>query len=143
MIRGLMTDQEWGIFAPFLASPSPLGGRPPKDHRKVLDGVFWISRTGAPWRDLPEMLGNWNSVHKQFRRWCLSGVWDVLLQALADSGGDADVLQMIDSTTVRAHRCAAGEKGGRRTRHLAARAAGSPPRSTSVATRKALPSARC
>ncbi len=106
-----MTDQEWGIFAPFLASPSPLGGCPPKDHRKVLDGVFWISRTGAPWRDLPEVLGNWNSVHKQFRRWCLSGVWDVLLQALADSGGDADVLQMIDSTTVRAHRCAAGEKG--------------------------------
>ncbi len=143
MIRGLMTDQEWGIFAPFLASPSPLGGRPPKDRRKVLDGVFWISRTGAPWRDLPEVLGNWNSVHKQFRRWCLSGVWDVLLQALADSGGDADVLQMIDSTTVRAHRCAAGEKGGRRTRHLAARAAGSPPRSTSVATPKALPSARC
>lgn len=143
MIRGLMTDQEWGIFAPFLTSPSPLGGRPPKDHRKVLDGVFWISRTGAPWRDLPEVLGNWNSVHKQFRRWCLSGVWDVLLQALADSGGDADVLQMIDSTTVRAHRCAAGETGGRRTRHLAARAAGSPAKSTSVATRKALPSAQC
>ena len=59
-----MTDQEWGIFAPFLASPSPLGGRPPKDHRKVLDGVFWISRTGAPWRDLPEgraFAGNWRT----------------------------------------------------------------------------------
>ena len=39
-----------GFFAPFLTSPSPLGGRPPKDHRKVLDGVFWINRTGAPWR---------------------------------------------------------------------------------------------
>jgi transposase len=77
-----MTDQEWAIFAPFLISPSSLGGRPPKNHRKVLDGVFWISRTGAPWRDLPEVLGNWNSVHKQFRRWCQSGVWDVLLQAL-------------------------------------------------------------
>jgi transposase len=73
--------------------------------------VLWINRTGAPWRDLPEALGNWNSVHKQFRRWCLSGVWDVLLQALADSGGDTDALQMIDSTTVRAQRCAAGEKG--------------------------------
>jgi transposase len=72
VIRGLMTDQEWAIFAPFLISPSSLGGRPPKNHRKVLDGVFWISRTGAPWRDLPEVLGNWNSVHKQFRRWCQS-----------------------------------------------------------------------
>src|SRR5436305_1090213 len=103
-----MTDQEWAIFAPFLVHPSPSGGRPPRDHRKVLDGVFWINRTGAPWRDLPETFGNWNSVHKQFRRWCLSGVWDLLLQALADSGGNAEALQMIDSTTVRAQRCARG-----------------------------------
>ena len=143
MTRGLMTDQEWAIFAPFLVHPSPSGGRPPRDHRKVLDGVFWINRTGAPWRDLPETFGNWNSVHKQFRRWCLSGVWDLLLQALADSGGNAEALQMIDSTTVRAHRCAAGEKGGCRNRHLAARGAGSPPRSISAATPKVLPSARC
>jgi transposase len=63
-------------------------------------------------------LGNWNSVWRQFRRWCLTGVWDILLQALADSGGDVDALQMIDSTTVRAHRCAAGEKGGSQTQAL-------------------------
>jgi transposase len=143
VIRGLMSDEEWTIFEPFLTRPSPQGGRPPKNHRKVLDGVLWINRTGAPWRDLPEVLGNWNSVHKQFRRWCLSGVWDVLLQALADGGGDADALQMIDSTTVRAHRCAAGEKGGRRTRRSAARAAASPQRCISVATPMDLPSARC
>jgi transposase len=43
----------------------------------VLDGVFWITRTGAPWRDLPEVFGNWNSIWRQFRRWCGSGVWDV------------------------------------------------------------------
>jgi len=143
VIRGLMSDEEWAIFAPFLARPSPQGGRPPKNHRKVLDGVFWINRTGAPWRDLPEVLGNWNSVHKQFRRWCLSGVWDLVLQALADSGGDADALQMIDSTTVRAHRCAAGEKGGFRTRRSVARVAASPPRSISAATPRGLPSVRC
>jgi transposase len=57
-----------------------------------------------------ERFGNWNSVWRQFRRWCESGVWDILLQALADGGGDVDMLQMIDSTTVRARRCAAGEK---------------------------------
>ena len=67
-------------------------------------------RTGAPWRDLPPAFGKWNSVWKQFRRWCESGVWDLLLQALADSGGALDMLQMIDSTIIRAHRCAAGEK---------------------------------
>ena len=110
MIRGLMTDEEWAIFAPFLTTPSSRGGRPPKNHRHRLDGILWICRTGAPWRDLPAAFGKWNSVWKQFRRWCESGVWDLLLQALADSGGALDMLQMIDSTIIRAHRCAAGEK---------------------------------
>lgn len=108
MIRGLMTDEEWAIFVPFLTTPSAQGGRPPQNHRRVLDGVFWICRTGAPWRDLPDALGNWNSTWRQFRRWCHSGIWDLILQAFADGGGDLDMLQMIDSTTVRAHRCAAG-----------------------------------
>ena len=106
----------------------------------MLDGVFWISRTGAPWRDLPEVLGNWNSVHKQFRRWCLSGVWDVLLQALADSGGDADVLQMIDSTTAKAHRAAAGGKGGPISRRSAALAAGERQKSMLLSMVAAAPS---
>lgn len=134
MIRGLMTDEEWAIVEPFLTSRSSQGGRPPGNHRLVLDGVLWVSRTGAPWRDLPEVFGNWNSVWRQFRRWCLSGVWDIVLQALADSGGDLDTLQMIDSTTIRAHRCSAGEKGGFNSRRSAVRAAGSPPRSISAAT---------
>jgi transposase len=110
MIRGLMTDEEWAIFAPFLMTASSRGGRPPMNHRHRLDGILWICRTGAPWRDLPATFGRWNSVWKQFRRWCESGVWGLLLQALADSGGTLDMLQMIDSTIVRAHRCAAGEK---------------------------------
>jgi transposase len=60
VIRGLMTAEEWAIFARFLTTPSSQGGRPPQDHRKVLDGVFWIGRTGAgaPWRDLPDALDN-------------------------------------------------------------------------------------
>ena len=110
MLRGLMTDDEWALVAPFLTIPSTQGGRPLGNHRRVLDGILWIDRTGAPWRDLPDDFGKWNSVWRQFRRWCLSGVWDIILQALADSGGELDALQMIDSTTNRAHRCAAGEK---------------------------------
>jgi transposase len=112
LVRGLMTDDEWVFFEPFLTGRSEQGGRPARNHRRVLDGIFWIARTGAPWHDLPEELGNWNSVWRQFRRWSASGLWDVLLQALADTGGDAETLQMIDSTIIRAHHCAAGAKGG-------------------------------
>jgi transposase len=143
MIRGLMTDEEWEIVAPFLTTPSSGGGRPPGNHRRVLDGVLWICRTGAPWRDLPETFGNGNSVWRQFRRWSLSGVWDGVLQALADSGGELDMRQMIDSTTVRAHRCAAGEKGGFSSRRSAARAAGSPPRFIFAAMPSACQSVSC
>ena len=143
MTRGLMTDEEWEIVEPFLTRPSSGGGRPPGNHRRVLDGVLWICRTGAPWRDLPEEFGNWNSVWRQFRRWCLSGVWDIVLQALADSGGNLEALQMIDSTTIRAHRCAAGEKGGFGSTRSAALAAGSPPRCISAAMRSGFPLASC
>lgn len=134
MIRGLMTDEEWAVIEPFLTTASSRGGRPPASHRRVVDGILWICRTGAPWRDLPQAFGNWNSVWRQFRRWCEFGVWHVLLQGLADSGGEWDVLQMIDSTTIRAHRRAAGEKGGFNSRHLAVLAADSRPRSISAAT---------
>ncbi|RKK03756.1 transposase [Pseudoroseomonas wenyumeiae] len=96
----------------------PFRGRPPGSHRRVLDAIFWVACTGVPWRDLPPELGNWNSVHRQYRRWTTSGLWDVLLQALADGGGDADAFQMIDSTIVRAHHCAAGAKVVRRLWHL-------------------------
>jgi transposase len=125
----LLSDEEWAFFAPFVIESGARRGRPPADHRRVLDAIFWIARTGAPWRDLPAELGNWNSVHRQYRRWTASGLWDVMLQALAEGGGD-DALQMIDSTIVRAHHCAAGARGGLRTRLLAARAAASRPRST-------------
>jgi Transposase and inactivated derivatives len=140
LIRGLLTDEEWSFFEPFVVSVSPLGGRPAGDHRRVLDGVFWIARTGAPWRDLPAELGNWNSVFRQFRRWTASGLWDVMLEALADGGGEADLLQMIDSTIVRAHHCAAGGRGGLAAMVLAARAVASRASSTSAATRTACPS---
>ena len=143
MVRDLLTDEEWAVFAPFVIETGPLRGRPPTDHRRVLDAIFWIARTGAPWRDLPAELGNWNSVHRQFRRWTASGLWDVLLQALADSGGDADALQMIDSTIIRAHHCAAGARGGLRARVLAARAVASRPKSTFVPMSTACLSASC
>ena len=132
MIRGLMTDDEWAYFEPFLIHRG--GGRPPRNHRRVLDAVFWLMRTGAPWRDLPEEFGNWNSIFRQFRRWADSGIWDVILEGLAESGvGDA-ALQMIDATITRAHHCAAGGRGGLSATRSVARAAASLPKSTPAPT---------
>ncbi|PHR68912.1 MAG: hypothetical protein COA64_16745 [Henriciella sp.] len=119
-----MSDEEWAFFAPFVIETGPKRGRPPKDHRRVLDGVFWIARTGSPWRDLPESFGPWASVCRQFRRWTLAGVWDVILEALNEAEGSPDSVQMIDSTIARAHHCAAGARGGFRIRVLAVRAFG-------------------
>ena len=126
MIRGLMADDEWAYFEPFLIHHR---GRPPDNHRRVLDAVFWLMRTGAPWRDLPEEFGNWNSIFRQFRRWADSGIWDVILEALAGSGLADATLQMMDATIVRAHHCAAGGKGAASATRSAVRAAASRPRS--------------
>jgi transposase len=127
MIRGLMSDEEWGYFEPFLVRKR---GRPARNHRRVLDAVFWMMRTGAPWRDLPEEFGEWNSIWRQFRRWADSGIWDVILEALAGSQVSEMTLQMIDATIIRAHHCAAGGKGGLNGTHSVGHGAGSRPRST-------------
>ena len=130
-----MSDEEWAFFEPFVVEKGPRRGRRPRDHRLVLDGVFWIASTGTAWRDLHSHFGEWNSVYRQFRRWTAAGVWDVMLEALNEAGAGHGGVQMIDSTIVRAHQHAAGAlKKGIRTKVLAARAAASRPRSISAAT---------
>jgi transposase len=127
-------------FQSVVASASRLGGRPALDRRRVSDAIFRIARTGAPWRDLPAELGNWNPLFRQFRRWTASGLWDVMVEALADGGGDADLLQMIDSTGIRAHHGAARGRAGRVDPVPAVRAVASRASSTSAAMRTACPS---
>ena len=139
MARNLMSDAEWAFFEPFLKAIRNPNGRRPVDHRLVLDGVFWIARTGAPWRDLPEEFGKWSSVYRQFRRWTLAGLWETILEVLNDSQAVPDTVQMIDSTIVRAHHCAAGARGGLEKRILAVQKVASRPRSTSSPTAAACP----
>ena len=130
MVRGLMSNKEWAFFKPFVTVRGPKRGRPASNHRLVLDGVFWIARTGAPWRDLPDHFGNWNSIYQQFRRWSVSGLWDTMLEALNATGAAQSSVQMIDSTIVRAHQHAAGAKGGLRLKISGAREVASRPRFT-------------
>jgi transposase len=126
--RGLMSDKEWAFFEPFVIETGPKRGRPAGNHRLVLDGVFWISRTGAPWRDLPEEFGKWGSVYRQFRRWSVAGLWDAMLEALNATEAAQSSVQMIDSTIVRAHQHASGAKRGLITRVSGALAVARRPR---------------
>jgi len=77
-----MEDAEWAFFEPFLEGIRGRGGRRASGHRRILDSIFWIARTGSPWRDLPEEFGKWSSVYRQFRRWTLAGLWELVLDAL-------------------------------------------------------------
>lgn len=123
-----MEDAEWSFFQAYIMAIRGRGGRPARNHRLVLDGIFWIARTGAQWRDLPEEFGKWSSVYRQFRRWTLAGLWELVLDTLNDSGVLTDQVQMIDSTVIRAHHQAAGAKGGLKKRVLAVQKVVSRPR---------------
>ena len=128
LARLLMSDEEWAFFEEFILAIRGRGGRPASNHRRGLDGVFWIARTGAQWRDLPEEFGKWSSVYRQFRRWTLAGLWELILGSLNDSGTAAPQVQMIDSTIIRAHHLAAGAKGGLKRKVLAVQKVASRPR---------------
>ncbi len=135
--RGDLTDSEWRILNPLLPNRGERGP-PILDKRRTVNGILWVLRTGAPWRDMPERYGNWNSVFVRFTRWSKLGVWDAAFETLASLGPPADEEHAINSTIVRAHQHAAGVKGGIKIRKRSvARAAASRPKSTSAPTPKA------
>lgn len=134
--RQELSDGQWERLQPLLPSPCPVTGRPAKDHRLVINAILWRLKTGAPWRDLPERYGPWQTVYSRFRRWQRAGVWERVLAALqADGNGRRELdwtLHFIDGTTVRAHQHAAGAKKGAVIRRSAAPVAGSRRKSTSA-----------
>ena len=132
MSRGDLTDEQWHIFDQLLPDR---GGRGPaiRNKRRRVNGILWVLRTGAPWRDMPERYGKWNSVFVRFTRWSKLGVWDAAFETLASLGPPTDDEHAIDSTIVRAHQHAAGVKGGIKiSKHSAVRAAASRPKSISA-----------
>ena len=102
-----LTDNQWIKIRDFLrGDPNVYIGTNEEECRLFVEGVLWISRSGAQWRLLPARYGKWNSVYKRYARWCDQGVWERMLAYFA---GDSDMENgMIDSTIVRAHPCAAG-----------------------------------
>nr|WP_235035207.1 IS5 family transposase [Roseomonas sp. 18066] len=115
MARFDLTESEWSIIAPLL--PNKPRGVPRVDDRRVLNGIFYILRTGSPWRDLPERYGPYTTVYNRYNRWARAGVWLRIFEMLAASSPQS--LQLIDSSIVRAHQHAAGGQKGARITPLA------------------------
>ena len=121
MIRTVLTDAQWEQIAPLLPGKKGDPGRSGDDNRRSLEGILWIVRTGAPWRDLPDVFGNWFTVWKRFRRWALKGVFEKVFKTLS---GEPDMeYALIDGTIVKVHRHGAGAKGGLKIRLSVNRAA--------------------
>lgn len=122
MVRLSLSDAQWDRLAPLVPGKPGDPGRSGDNNRMFVEGVLWIVRTGAPWRDLPTCFGNWFAVWKRFRRWALNGVFDRIFQELS---GEPDFeYALIDGTIVRVHRHGIGAKGGLKIRPLGAPAAG-------------------
>jgi transposase len=118
MNRGDLTNAQWERLQPLLPASKSKRGRPAHDHRRILNGMLWILRTGAPWRDLPTRYGPWRTVASRFYRWRQAGVFQHILAALqqqAAAAGQLDwAIHSVNSPIIRAHQHAAGAKKGTR-----------------------------
>jgi transposase len=133
-----MTEEDWTLALEVFDAAQSSRGEPGRDDRKFLEAIFYFTLHNISWRALPAEFGNWNSVWKRFWRLSRSGVFETFFQLLAEQSRTAHLVQFFDSTVVRAHVSAAGAKGGRKIRRLAARAAASRPKSTSRPTSTAI-----
>ena len=112
-----LTDRQWWHLAPLLPPQRPRTGRPNNEHRAILNGILWVLRTGAPWRDMPERYGPVGTVSSRFYRWRQTGIWPRVLEALQAKAEAAGLIEwdlhFVDSSVVRAHQHAAGARRSR------------------------------
>jgi transposase len=110
-----LTEREWSRLQRLVPDRSPRRGGRWADHRAVINGVLWRTRTGCPWRDLPSCFGNWKTVYNRHRRWSSDGTWARIVTELrrgCDQAEGAAWTVAVDSTVVRAHQHAAGARRG-------------------------------
>ncbi len=116
MHRHELTDAEWSRLEPLL--PPRRGRRSLKGERRFISAVYWLTRTGCPWRDLPRRYGPWKSVYNRFNNWSKRGIWERLFKAVQvdpDPPVKRPEASILDGSIVRAHLDAAGGKGGSNT----------------------------
>ena len=102
-----LTEQQWRLIEPHITGLSTQAGRSGLDNRLFLNAVFWVARTGMPWRALPERFGPWERTYRRFSRWAKKGMWKKIFEAVQDPEPE---WAMIDSTIVRAHQASSGQK---------------------------------
>jgi len=108
MRRHELSDEQFEKIKFMLPGQKEHPGVTAKDNRIFINGVIWIFKTGAPWRDLPERFGHWKNVHRRFSRWARNKIFDKIFQVLSE---DADMeFLLMDGTIVKAHQHAAGAK---------------------------------
>ena len=132
-----LTDFEWGVIQPLL--PNKPRGVPRVDDRRVISGIVHMLRSGARWRDCPTAYGPYTTIYNRFNRWSRQGVWLEIFEVLTGSTGIIGTVA-IDSSTIKAHRSAAGGKGGPTSRRSAALAAGERQRSMLLSMVAVVPS---
>jgi transposase len=115
MARYDLSETEWRLIGPLL--PNKPRGVARVDDRRVINGIFYVLRTGSPWRDLPERYGPYTTVYNRYNRWAKAGIWLAIFETLAAKSPQS--MQMIDSSIIRAHQHAAGGKKGARITPLA------------------------
>ena len=114
----MLTDAQWSKMEPQCLGRAGDPGRSGKDNRLFVEAVLWIARTGSPWRDLPELFGNWSTAFRRFSDWRKADVFRRMFDALSD---EPDMeYAMLDATIVKVHRHGQGAKGGLKVRPLAA-----------------------
>ena len=105
-----ISNEAWSLIEVHTIGTKGTRGGNAKDTRLFINAVFWILRTGAPWRDLPSSYGDWKNTHRRFCRWRDKGIWENILEALINEP-DFEWL-MIDASFVKAHTHACGALGG-------------------------------
>jgi transposase len=125
-----MSEADWAIAEEVFRACLPARGAKGRDDRLFLEALHFFAVHNITWRALPERFGPWNSVWKRFSRLSRAGVFEAFFALLAECSRMADVVQMFDSTVVRAHVSAAGAKGGPKRRGWGARGADTPRKST-------------
>ena len=120
-----MSERDWEVAVEAFRASLPRRGEKSRHDRRFLEALHYFAVHNVSWRALPKQFGPWNSVWKRFWRLSRSGVFELFFDTLASLSKSAHLVQMFDSTVVRAHVSAAGAKGGRNTRRSAVRAAAS------------------